>query len=48
MKLLHRVRQHSPTTDVLVMTAYESMNDAIGCLRLGSVDYILTPFEMDD
>ena len=48
MKLLERARRHSPQTDIFMMTAYGSIEDAIACLRNGAADYILKPFEMDD
>jgi len=48
MELLERARKHSPFTDIFMMTAYGSVEDAIACLRNGAADYILKPFEMDD
>ena len=46
--LLQRIQEQSPQTDVIIMTAYGSINDAIDCLRKGAADYILKPFDMDD
>ncbi|MDR2550401.1 MAG: sigma-54 dependent transcriptional regulator [Desulfobulbus sp.] len=48
MELLERARKHSPFSDMFLMTAYGSVEDAIACLRHGAADYILKPFEMDD
>ena len=48
LDLLDRARRQSPLTDVFMMTAYGSVEDAIACLRHGAADYILKPFEMDD
>ena len=48
MELLERARRHSPQSDIFMMTAYGSIEDAIACLRNGAADYILKPFEMDD
>ena len=48
LDLLDRARRQSPLTDVFMMTAYGSIEDAIACLRNGAADYILKPFEMDD
>ena len=48
LSLLKEVRKQSPETDVIVMTAYGSVDDAINCLRLGATDYILKPFDLDD
>ena len=46
--LLQEIKQHSPETDVIIMTAYGSVDNAIDCLRKGAADYILKPFNMDD
>ncbi len=48
IQLLETVRQNSPFSDVIMMTAYGSVDDAIGCLKKGAADYILKPFNMDD
>lgn len=48
LKLLQKVKELSPETDVIVMTAYGSVKDALDCLRKGASDYILKPFDMDD
>ena len=48
ISLLKRIKKQSPLTDVVIMTAYGSVNDAIDCLRKGASDYILKPFDMDD
>lgn len=46
--LLDRIRGQSPETEVFIMTAYGSIDDARACLRQGASDYILKPFDMDD
>lgn len=48
MGLLTKVRELSPDTDVIIMTAYGSVDDALNCLRAGAADYILKPFNLDD
>jgi len=48
LKLLEKVKELSPETDIIIMTAYGSVNDALDCLRMGASDYILKPFDMDD
>lgn len=48
LKLLQKVKKNSPETDIIIMTAYGSVNDALDCLRQGASDYILKPFDMDD
>ncbi len=48
LTLLHNVRKQNPDTDIIIMTAYGSIDDAINCLRQGATDYILKPFDLDD
>jgi len=47
-QLLKFVRQSSPYTDIIMMTAFGSVDDAIESLKMGAADYILKPFNMDD
>jgi two-component system response regulator AtoC len=47
-QLLRFVHQSSPNTDIIMMTAYGSVDDAIESLKKGAADYILKPFNMDD
>lgn len=48
LELLEQVRQSASFTDIIMMTAYGSVDDAIDCLKKGAADYILKPFNMDD
>lgn len=48
LTLLSHILQQSPETDVIIMTAYGSVDDALDCLRRGATEYILKPFDMDD
>ncbi|MBW2466119.1 MAG: sigma-54-dependent Fis family transcriptional regulator [Deltaproteobacteria bacterium] len=47
-QLLKFVRQSAPNTDIIMMTAFGSVDDAIESLKKGAADYILKPFNMDD
>jgi len=47
-QLLKNVQQLSPYTDIIMMTAFGSVDDAIESLKKGAADYILKPFNMDD
>ncbi|MBW2484168.1 MAG: sigma-54-dependent Fis family transcriptional regulator [Deltaproteobacteria bacterium] len=47
-QLLKFIRQSSPYTDIIMMTAYGSVDDAIESLKKGAADYILKPFNTDD
>ncbi|MEN8143067.1 MAG: sigma 54-interacting transcriptional regulator, partial [Thermodesulfobacteriota bacterium] len=48
IKLLEETMKVSPDTDVILMTAYGNVEDAVECLRKGATDYLLKPFDMDD
>jgi two-component system response regulator AtoC len=48
LTLLGNIRKQNQETDVIIMTAYGSIDDALSCLRAGAADYILKPFDLDD
>ncbi len=48
MELLDEIMQIAPATDLVLMTAYGSVEDAVACLKKGAADYLLKPFSMDD
>ncbi len=48
IELLKKIRQYSPQTFVMIITAYASIDTAISALRHGAHDYILKPLEFDD
>lgn len=48
VELLEKVTQRSPQTFVIIITAYASVETAVGALRKGAYDYILKPIEFDD
>ncbi len=48
IQFLEKVKTYSPETDIIIMTAYGSVSDALDCMRRGASDYILKPFDLDD
>lgn len=44
LDLVGRIKEESPDTSVLVMTAYGTIQDAVSALKSGAADYILKPF----
>jgi two-component system NtrC family response regulator len=46
--LLKEARAASPDTDVIVMTAYASVETAIETMKEGAYDYIIKPFATDE
>jgi two-component system response regulator PilR (NtrC family) len=48
LSLLEKVREQSPETMVVIITAYGDMETAIQALRLGASDYVLKPLLFED
>lgn len=49
LELLKRVKQARPTVQVIMMTAYTTIQKCIECVERGASDYLLKPFDnMDD
>ncbi|MDH3348495.1 MAG: sigma-54 dependent transcriptional regulator [Desulfobulbaceae bacterium] len=48
ISLLKHINKNSPDSDVILMTAYGSVENAVKCLKQGAADYMLKPFDMDD
>jgi DNA-binding NtrC family response regulator len=45
--LLKKTRELSPTTDIIVMTAYATVETALETMREGAYDYIIKPFKTE-
>ena len=43
LELLERIKRASPGTDVIIFTAYASLESALEALRLGASDYLRKP-----
>ncbi len=48
LELLKRVKDRSPATKVIMMTAYASVDSAVEAMREGASDYIRKPIEVKD
>ncbi len=48
VEVLRAVKQSSPETPVIMITAYSSAETAVEALRLGAYDYIAKPFKIDE
>jgi DNA-binding NtrC family response regulator len=46
--LLRRIRKESPSTDVILMTAYSDVSQAVSALKEGAYDYLTKPFDVDE
>ena len=48
MEILDTIRVEMPGTNVIVMTGYSTMSNAVQAMKLGSVDYLSKPFTDDE
>jgi DNA-binding NtrC family response regulator len=48
MMVLRETRRLSPHTDVVIMTAYATAQNAVEAMKEGAVDYLVKPFAMDE
>jgi len=48
VEVLSGVKRISPETEVIVMTAFGTVENAVEAMRLGAFDYILKPFSIDE
>jgi two-component system, NtrC family, response regulator PilR len=46
--VLRRVKEVSPGTEVIVVTAFATTENAIQAMKLGAHDYVLKPFKVDE
>ncbi len=45
IELLKKVKEKAPSTEVVMITAYASVDTATKALRLGALDYLIKPFD---
>ncbi len=45
LEILRRLRQLAPTTSVIILTAYATLDSAVEALRQGAHDYLTKPFD---
>ena len=48
LTLFRRIRQETPSTDVILMTAYSDVVQAVSALKEGAYDYLTKPFDIDE
>ena len=48
LQIFRRIRLKSPTTNVILMTSFASVPDAVASLRDGAYDYVTKPFDPEE
>jgi DNA-binding NtrC family response regulator len=48
LELIREARAHYPDMEVIVITAFASLESAVEALRLGAADYVTKPFHVDE
>ena len=47
-EILNHVKRNSPNTEVIVITAYATIDSAVKAMKLGAYDYISKPFQREE
>ena len=47
-RVLEQLRQEMPGTQVIVVTAFQDMENTIGCIKLGAFDFIHKPIDINE
>lgn len=48
LELLDEIKQHSPGTTVIIITAHGSIESAVEAIKMGAYDYLQKPFDFTD
>ena len=48
MEILKHVQERKPDIPVIMMTAYGSIKQSVEALKIGAMDYVVKPFEIDE
>src|SRR5512138_418444 len=48
LELLREVKARAPATEVVIITAFATAENAVQAMKLGAYDYVLKPFKVDE
>ena len=48
LELLSRIKKISPNTEVIIITAYGTVSNAVNAMKSGAFDYIMKPIELEE
>ena len=48
LQLLSRIKKISPNTEVIIITAYGTVSNAVNAMKIGAFDYIMKPIELEE
>ncbi len=48
MSLLKHAKEHSPLTEVIMITGYATVESAVEAMKLGAFDYVMKPIPLDE
>ncbi|MBF0466011.1 MAG: sigma-54-dependent Fis family transcriptional regulator [Nitrospirae bacterium] len=48
IELLHKIKENSIDIEVIIITAFGSVDSAVSAMRNGAYDYIVKPFDLDE
>src|SRR5690242_13687591 len=48
LEVLRSVKEQTPSTEVVMITAFATTENAIQAMKLGAYDYVLKPFKVDE
>ncbi|NOQ90239.1 MAG: response regulator, partial [Gammaproteobacteria bacterium] len=48
MAVLHRVKERTPETAVILITGYATLDSAVAAMKAGAFHYIAKPFRLDE
>ena len=48
MQIMKAVREFAPSTVIIMMTAYGTIENAVEAMKIGAADYVIKPFSLDE